>query len=147
MNSSIPQGAPWCIPFGSHLVRVTLKQPYESETHAGLRSINCLIFPCITCKAFIYQLYKLISHPKDQSLEEELAGTREPTAERKRTTMMTEEYMLTTMTFVYDETVHLYSHETQELTCTLRNVDKDGEESRGRAASNNLRAQLTVILF
>ena len=65
----------------------------------------------------------------------------------KRTTMMTEEYMLTTMTFVYDETVHLYSHETQELTCTLRNVDKDGEESRGRAASNNLRAQLTVILF
>ena len=61
--------------------------------------------------------------------------------------MMTEEYMLTTITFEYDEPVHLNNHEAQELTCTLRNVDKEGEESRGRAESNNLRAQLAAILF
>ena len=63
---------------------------------------------------------------------------REPTTERKRMIMMT---------FEYDEPVHFYNHENQELTCTLRNVDKEGEESRGRAESNNLRAQLAVILF
>ena len=61
--------------------------------------------------------------------------------------MMTEEYMLTTMTLVYDETIHLNNHESQQLTCTLRNIDKEGEESRGRAESNNLRAQFAVILF
>ena len=51
------------------------------------------------------------------------------------------------MTFEYDEPVHFYNHKNQELTCTLRKVDKEGEESRGIADSNNLRAQLAVILF